>query len=51
MAAARYAIFMVKPTVYVESTIPSFYHEERTLPDIVARRQWTREWWDSAGEL
>jgi hypothetical protein len=39
---------MAKTTVYVESTIPSFYHEDRTAPDIVARRQWTREWWDTA---
>ena len=39
---------MLRPVVYVESTIPSFYHEERTAPAIVARRQWTREWWDTA---
>jgi hypothetical protein len=32
--------------VYIETTIPSFYHEVRTEPDMVARRQWTREWWD-----
>jgi predicted nucleic acid-binding protein len=41
---------MARPRVYVESTIPSFYHEDRTAPDIVARRQWTREWWESAQE-
>jgi hypothetical protein len=39
---------MSKPKVYVETTIPSFYHEERKAPDIVARREWTREWWDEA---
>ena len=33
-------------TVYIETTIPSFYHEVRTEPEMVARRQWTREWWD-----
>ena len=33
---------MARPRVYVETTIPSFYHEMRTTPDIVARRQWTR---------
>lgn len=27
-------------------TIPSFYHEVRTEPDMVARRTWTRHWWD-----
>ena len=33
-------------TVYIETTISSFYHEVQTEPDMVARRQWTREWWD-----
>jgi len=41
---------MAKTTVYIETTIPSFYHEDRTAPDILARRQWTREWWDTAHE-
>lgn len=36
------------PRVYVETTIPSFYHEARDSPDIVARRDWTRRWWDLA---
>jgi predicted nucleic acid-binding protein len=36
----------MKPSVYVETTIPSFYHEVRTDADMVARRDWTREWWD-----
>ena len=40
---------MSKPRVYVETTLPSFYHETRTNPDIVARREWTREWWVTAG--
>lgn len=39
---------MAKPRVYVETTIPSFYYEMRTAPDIVARRQWTRQWWSGA---
>ena len=39
---------MAKPRVYVETTIPSFYHEERTAPAIVARREWTQRWWDGA---
>ncbi|MBI3946929.1 MAG: type II toxin-antitoxin system VapC family toxin [Armatimonadetes bacterium] len=33
--------------VYVEATIPIFYHEVRTEPEMVARRQWTRQWWDN----
>jgi hypothetical protein len=34
--------------VYVETTIPSFCHEVRTAPDVVARREWTRQWWSDA---
>jgi hypothetical protein len=32
--------------VYIETTIPSFYHEVRTEPEMLARRSWTREWWE-----
>ncbi|MBC7815679.1 MAG: type II toxin-antitoxin system VapC family toxin [Planctomycetaceae bacterium] len=41
---------MFKPRVYVETSIPSFYHELRTTPDVVARRDWTRQWWEGASE-
>jgi predicted nucleic acid-binding protein len=41
---------MSKPRIYVETTIPSFYHETRTAPDILARRRWTRLWWSDAPE-
>ncbi|MES1242141.1 MAG: type II toxin-antitoxin system VapC family toxin [Acidobacteriota bacterium] len=41
---------ILRPRVYVETTIPSFYHEVRTSPDIVARKEWTRQWWDGAQE-
>lgn len=41
---------MIKPRVYVETTIPSFYHEQRTAPDVVARRDWTRRWWEQADD-
>lgn len=34
--------------VYVETTIPSFYFEARTEPSMVARRAWTRRWWEHA---
>lgn len=34
--------------VHVETSIPSFYYEVRTEPDMVARRQWTRAWWSVA---
>ena len=45
--ATRYLLGMAKPRVYVETTIPSFYHEVRTESEMVARREWTREWWDN----
>jgi len=35
----------LRKRVYVETSIPSFYFETRTAPDMVARRNWTREWW------
>jgi hypothetical protein len=38
---------MSKPRVYIETTIPSFYCTERTDPESIARRNWTRRWWDS----
>jgi predicted nucleic acid-binding protein len=41
---------MPKPRVYVETTIPSFYYETRTQPNLVAWRDLTREWWSDAAE-
>lgn len=38
----------MKPKVYVETSIPSFYYEVRTEPEMVARRQWTQQWWEQA---
>src|SRR5688572_22615864 len=38
----------MKPRVYVETTIPSLYHDRRDSPEIVARRDWTRQWWQTA---
>jgi hypothetical protein len=35
------------PRVYIETTILSFYYEVRTEPEMIARRNWTRDWWDS----
>ena len=32
--------------VYIETTIPSLYHDNRADPETVARRSWTRKWWD-----
>ena len=37
----------MKQTVYIETTIPSYYHNQRPAPDLVALSQWTRDWWDN----
>lgn len=36
----------MKKIVYIETTIPSFYYEVRAEPEMIARRNWTIEWWD-----
>ena len=36
----------MKRRIYIETSIPSFYHEIRTEPEMAARRSWTREWWN-----
>lgn len=41
---------MKRTVVYVETSVPSFYYEVRTDPDMVARREWTRGWWSVAAE-
>lgn len=35
----------MKKSVYIETTIPSFFHETRDEAMFAAMRQWTREWW------
>jgi hypothetical protein len=37
----------LKQTVYIETTIPSYYHNQRKAPDLVVLSQWTRDWWDN----
>jgi len=37
-------------TVYIETSVPSFFHEARSEPEMVARRAWTRQWWAVAAE-
>ncbi len=37
----------MNPKVYIETSIPSFYHQTRAEPDMLARQQWTRDWWDN----
>jgi predicted nucleic acid-binding protein len=40
---------MASGKVYIETTIPSFYFETRPEPEMVARRDWTRQWWTESG--
>jgi predicted nucleic acid-binding protein len=40
----------MKPVVYIETSIPSFYYEIRTEPAMVARKMWTKTWWDQHRE-
>ncbi len=37
----------MKKRVYIETSIPSFYYENRTDAAAVARREWTRQWWNN----
>lgn len=37
---------IMQKTIYIETTIPSFYFEERPEPEMVSRRNWTRQWWE-----
>ncbi len=34
----------MRPTVYIETTVPSYYWDER--PELIQRISRTREWWD-----
>ena len=40
----------MKSTVYVETSLPSFYYEVRTEPEMVARKRWTQQWWKECSE-
>ncbi|MEK9149645.1 MAG: type II toxin-antitoxin system VapC family toxin [Candidatus Desantisbacteria bacterium] len=40
----------MKPRIYIETSIPSFYYEVRQEPEMVARRHWTRYWWEHERE-
>lgn len=34
------------PKVYIETSIPSFYYEVRIEPEMLARKEWTHQWWN-----
>jgi len=36
-------------TVYVETSIPSFFYTLRSDPESIARMHWTRQWWQEYG--
>lgn len=36
----------MKLSVYIETTLPSFFYETREEAEFVAMRQWSREWWE-----
>ena len=37
----------MKESVYIETTIFSFYYDRRTTPAVVAMRDWTQQWWNN----
>ncbi len=37
----------MRQRVYIETSIPSFYHTLRTDPESVARMHWTQRWWST----
>ncbi len=37
----------MKKRVYIETSIPSFYFEVRNTAEMSARRDWTRQWWNT----
>ena len=37
---------MMKPTIYIETTIPSYYFNSRMDAELQVLGKWTREWWD-----
>lgn len=39
---------MPRPRIYVETTIPSAYYTSRSSPEMIERREWTRQWWKQA---
>jgi hypothetical protein len=41
---------MDRPRIYIETTIPSVYFDERPAPEMVARREVTRRWWMGAAD-
>lgn len=41
----------MKPRVYIETSIPSFFYDERKSHEAISRRNWTRSWWNNSTEF
>ena len=37
----------MRQTIYIETSIQSFYYEDRSDVAAIARKEWTRKWWDN----
>lgn len=40
----------MKQTVYIETTIPSYYYNSRSDAELKVLSEWTRDWWDNQRE-
>ena len=41
----------IQQLIYIETTVPSFYHTLRTDAESRVRQQWTRQWWDEYADI
>ena len=41
----------IQKLVYIETTIPSFYHTLRTDAESRVRQKWTRQWWNEYADI
>ena len=41
----------IQKLIYIETTIPSFYHTLRTDAESRVRQKWTRQWWNEYADI
>ena len=41
----------IQKLIYIETTIPSFYHTSRTDAESRVRQKWTRQWWNEYADI
>lgn len=41
----------IQQLIYIETTVPSFYHTLRTDAESRARQKWTRQWWEEYASI